>query len=64
MGVEITALIASDDDEYRKPGVKMWQIHDEKLNKGIIVDKKKSFFCGDAAGRNDGVHKDFTDTDL
>ncbi len=25
---------------------------------------KKSFFCGDAAGRKDAKHKDFSDSDL
>lgn len=27
-------------------------------------DKSKSFYCGDAAGRKDGKHKDFSDSDL
>ena len=25
---------------------------------------KDSFYCGDAAGRKDGKHKDFSDSDL
>jgi hypothetical protein len=28
------------------------------------ADKSKSFYCGDAAGRKDGGHKDFSDSDL
>ena len=27
------------------------------------IDMNKSFYCGDAAGRKDGKHKDFSDSD-
>jgi len=40
------------DDLYRKPRVKSFELFDN-------VDKKHSFYCGDACGRN----KDFSDTD-
>jgi hypothetical protein len=33
-------------------------------NGGVQPDKSKSFYCGDAAGRKDGKHKDFSDGDL
>lgn len=36
----------------------------EKSNDGIIIDKKMSFYCGDAAGRKNGKQKDFSDSDL
>lgn len=35
-----------------------------KNNGGIEVSKKLSFYCGDAAGRKNGKHKDFSDSDL
>lgn len=41
----------------------MWEIL-EKYNGDIKIDKSKSFFCGDAAGRKDKKHKDFSDSDL
>ena len=34
----------------------------ENVNK-MQPDLKKSFYCGDAAGRKTATHKDFTDTD-
>lgn len=36
----------------------------EKHNDGLKIDKAKSFYCGDAAGRKDAKHKDFSDSDL
>ena len=41
----------------------MWELL-EKNNGGIAINKVKSFYCGDAAGRKDGKHKDFSDSDL
>lgn len=42
----------------------MWDVHIQHCNGGKIVDKAKSFYCGDAAGRKDANHKDFSDADL
>lgn len=39
----------------------MWDLFIELNGK---VDLKKSFYCGDAAGRKDGKKKDFSDSDL
>jgi|JI61114C2RNA_FD_contig_81_83830_length_1088_multi_3_in_0_out_0_2 bifunctional polynucleotide phosphatase/kinase len=64
VGVQMTVFIASADDEYRKPSTRMWEILESKHNGGVKIDKKKSFFCGDAAGRKTARHKDFSDTDL
>lgn len=64
VGVQMTVFIASADDEYRKPSVKMWELLESKHNGGVKIDKTKSFFCGDAAGRKTAKHKDFSDTDL
>jgi bifunctional polynucleotide phosphatase/kinase len=41
----------------------MWEAL-ERNNGGVQIDKKKSFFCGDAAGRKNAKHKDFSDSDL
>lgn len=56
-------FVASHEDEYRKPGSKMWDCLSQR-NDGIVINKAQSFFCGDAAGRKDGKHKDFSDSDL
>lgn len=56
-------FIASHEDEYRKPGTKMWDVLVSN-NGGVKIKKEDSFFCGDAAGRKDGKHKDFSDSDL
>jgi bifunctional polynucleotide phosphatase/kinase len=42
----------------------MWELLTEKHNGDIKIDLPKSFFCGDAAGRKDNKHKDFSDSDL
>ena len=62
MQIEMAVIIATEDDEYRKPGTKMWELF-LQYNDGK-ADLSKSFYCGDAAGRKDGKHKDFSDGDL
>ena len=63
LDIEMQVFVASHEDEYRKPGTKMW---DSLLNNndGVKIFKEKSFFCGDAAGRKNGKVKDFSDSDL
>jgi bifunctional polynucleotide phosphatase/kinase len=56
-------FVASHEDEYRKPGAKMWDCLVDN-NGGVKIIKEKSFFCGDAAGRKNGKIKDFSDSDL
>lgn len=63
MGVPLTALIASSEDQFRKPLKGMWEFFRKSLNKEE-VDMGKSFYCGDSAGRVKGKVKDFNDTDL
>jgi bifunctional polynucleotide phosphatase/kinase len=41
----------------------MWEYFENSHNEGIKIDMKKSFYCGDAAGRK-GPPKDFSDSDL
>jgi len=48
------------EDPFRKPGTGMWEFLEEHKNGGVKVDRSKSFFVGDAAGRP----KDHSDTDL
>lgn len=53
-------FLSTEKDLYHKPNVGMWNLLDDILGeKGVSIDKKKSFFVGDAAGR-DG---DFADSD-
>ena len=63
IGVEMQVFIASHEDEFRKPGTAMWALLTDKFNGKVKVDLKDSFYCGDAAGRKDGKHKDFSDSD-
>jgi histidinol phosphatase-like enzyme len=55
------AIIAKEDDEFRKPSTAMWKLF---LEHNGPVDLAKSFFCGDAAGRKIGKRKDISDSDL
>ncbi|VVA97663.1 unnamed protein product [Arabis nemorensis] len=48
------------DDLYRKPKAGMWQLMKKHFNSGIAIDMDKSFYVGDAAGRNG----DHSDTDI
>ena len=64
IGVEMQVFAATSEDEYRKPGVGMWTIFAEKYNGKGKIKIEKSFYCGDAAGRKDAKHKDFSDSDL
>lgn len=63
-------FISKLDDYCRKPNIGMWSL----LEENISIDYKKSFFCGDAAGRikpskiKKQIHKtsktgDFSDSD-
>ncbi|KAF0919079.1 hypothetical protein E2562_028299 [Oryza meyeriana var. granulata] len=39
------------DDPFRKPNTGMWWLMTEHFNSGVVVDMDKSFYVGDAAGR-------------
>ena len=59
----------------RKPAPGLWErVTHDFAEKGVVVDKQQSFYCGDAAGRPEGTKrwagstkqdakKDFADTD-
>lgn len=52
-------MIATQKDDNRKPETGMWTFFTENCNDGVEVDKKASYYVGDAAGRK----YDFADTD-
>lgn len=66
LNLEFDIFIATDNDKYRKPMTGMWDLFVSLYN--IKIDKKKSFYCGDAAGREKdwikGKKKDFDNTDI
>ena len=75
LDIPIDVFAATHYNSYRKPGPSMWRqylagfdhlvrVSDSKLR--FEVDFKKSFFCGDAAGRPATKEKkaDFSDSDI
>ena len=55
-------FLASTDmkSQYRKPNDGMFKLMEKLMN----VDKKESFYCGDAAGRKQPPFNDFSNDDL
>lgn len=53
-GIQLICLMATGDDEYRKPNTGMWKVLSQMLK------IEAAFYCGDAAGRTG----DFSDSDL
>lgn len=53
---KIDFIISLGKNEYRKPNIGMWDFYTNNIN----VNYKKSFYIGDAAGREN----DFNDSDL
>ncbi|XP_011299576.1 uncharacterized protein F21D5.5 isoform X3 [Fopius arisanus] len=51
LAVPIQVFIATARDSYRKPVTGMWDRLVKFCNDGVPIDKDKSFFVGDAAGR-------------
>lgn len=47
----VQVFVATGPGVYRKPVVGMWNHLCDKANNGVTVDRKKSLFVGDAAGR-------------
>ncbi|EKE37575.1 hypothetical protein ENUP19_0248G0105 [Entamoeba nuttalli] len=64
--IYVQVFVAISDNIYRKPLPGMWSLL-EKNNQCIKIDKSKSYFIGDAAGRGDnwmkGKKKDFSCSD-
>lgn len=65
--VPISAVIATKEDEFRKPTTGMLDAYRLHLSDGKPLDLKGSFYCGDAAGRHiltlAGRKKDFSCSD-
>eukprot|EP01102_Stenamoeba_stenopodia_P003221 TRINITY_DN13157_c0_g1_i1.p1 TRINITY_DN13157_c0_g1~~TRINITY_DN13157_c0_g1_i1.p1 ORF type:complete len:571 (+),score=178.41 TRINITY_DN13157_c0_g1_i1:42-1754(+) len=67
LGIPLQAFMATGNDQYRKPASTMWHFLLQNCNGGVEVNMKKSFYCGDAAGRprewSPGASKDFNCSD-
>ncbi|UJR21062.1 hypothetical protein I4U23_024162 [Adineta vaga] len=53
LNVPLQVFVAIHPGRYRKPCIGSWLLLESKYNDGIKIDKAKSFFVGDAAGRPD-----------
>ncbi|KAG6541792.1 hypothetical protein Mapa_016805 [Marchantia paleacea] len=51
MQVFIACGKSNTGDSFRKPAIGMWQILEHYFNEGRRVDRERSFYVGDAAGR-------------
>jgi polynucleotide 5'-kinase 3'-phosphatase len=66
LGFPFQAFAATQDDLYRKPATLMWDQIFVPRNHGVTIDKSKSYYVGDAAGRpkawdgNPKTKKDFS----
>lgn len=58
---------SGDGGMFRKPRIGVWNLLATRMNDDIRIDKKSSFYCGDAAGRIaswiPGKKKDFSCSD-
>ena len=59
LNINPSLLISLKDDNYRKPNTGLWNL----LQNFIDIDKSKSFYAGDAAGRKYKRKNDFSDCD-
>lgn len=51
MDVPLQVFVSTSYDHYRKPNVGMWEYMETFCNNGIKVNRNRSLFVGDAAGR-------------
>jgi len=60
-------FISTGETHFRKPTTSMYDFFVENCNQNVEIDKKNSFYCGDAAGRINnwapGKKKDFSCAD-
>nr|CAH7758203.1 unnamed protein product [Callosobruchus chinensis] len=52
ISIPVQVLIATGKSIYRKPAPGMWNYLQNEKNDGIEINKKESFYVGDAAGRD------------
>lgn len=68
LGLPLLVLVATGDDEFRKPRAGAWAWLASAAGGGLAPDAAQSFFVGDAAGRGElkkpKTKKDFSDSDL
>jgi len=68
LALPLVALVATGDDEFRKPRTGAWAWLASDAGGGLAPDAARSFFVGDAAGRPETkrpkAKKDFSDSDL
>merc|ERR1740121_110810 len=68
LGLPLLVLVATGDDEFRKPRTGAWAWLSSAAGGGLAPDAARSFFVGDAAGRAElkkpKTKKDFSDSDL
>ena len=64
LGIPVQVFVSTGENHYRKPSAEMWKYMESTCNGGIKVDREKSLFVGDAAGRKKnwtpGMPKDFS----
>lgn len=58
LGIPVQVLISTGNNHFRKPSTNMWDFFIKNCNQGVQVDKSKSIYVGDAAGRAKGWAKD------
>ena len=66
LNIDFDIFISTEDNKFRKPMIGMWNLFNELYP--VKIDLKKSFYCGDAAGRIEnwlpGKKKDFDEVDI
>ncbi|XP_067002653.2 bifunctional polynucleotide phosphatase/kinase isoform X2 [Anabrus simplex] len=67
LDVPVQVFVSTGEGMYRKPLPGMWRELIQEKNDGVEVDMSESFFCGDAAGREENwaprKKKDFSCSD-
>ncbi|KAG9300017.1 hypothetical protein G9A89_009745 [Geosiphon pyriformis] len=67
LDIPFQIFVGTAVDNYRKPMTGGWDYFIKNENAGVVIDKEKSFYCGDAASRaagwKDGASRDWSDTD-
>eukprot|EP01063_Lacrimia_lanifica_P012819 TRINITY_DN19526_c0_g1_i1.p1 TRINITY_DN19526_c0_g1~~TRINITY_DN19526_c0_g1_i1.p1 ORF type:complete len:604 (+),score=116.41 TRINITY_DN19526_c0_g1_i1:46-1857(+) len=54
LGFSMQVFVMTGHGRLRKPCIGAWELMENVYNDGVAVDRARSFYCGDAAGR--GIH--------